>query len=125
MDLQITFGLRFKEVIWRDEVGGQFTHGPTLFSDGWTVPIRKLDTGPAGRFVFFFKNATRYWLDLYMPTSIELRPMRESKPRMVTLVLPNEGLLRNHMREGSGGRSRMILEQTKGTFYFSWHPRLL
>jgi len=96
LDLNITFGLRFREVVWKDKVGGQFVHGPTLASDGWNLPIRKLDTGPSGRFVFYLKNATRYWLDVTMPMYIELRSIRDLKPRKVPLTLPNEGLLRSH-----------------------------
>lgn len=89
-DVQLSFGLRFKETDWINGVGGNFRFGLTKFSDGWTVPIGKLDTGPSGRFVFYVKNASKYWVFTSMPEFIEFQGLTDSKRRKVRLRLPME-----------------------------------
>lgn len=89
-DVRLSFGLRFKETDWLNGVGGNFRFGPTKLSDGWTVPIAKLDTGPSGRFVFYITNASNYWAFVSMPEFIEFQGLTDSKRRKVRLRLPLE-----------------------------------
>lgn len=85
-NLKITFGLRFKEVLRERENQNSYGGGTTTFIDSWECSVRKLDPGPSERFVFYLRNETKDFLEVSMPEFIELRRLRESKPRKVPLL---------------------------------------